>query len=47
MTQLVMDRHKIARVDLGAHLDPQIILVIEVPRAGMADNFAVGGLGDL
>ena len=47
MAKLMVDRHKVAGVDLGAHLDAQIILIVEVPGAGMADDFTIARLGDL
>ena len=47
MAEFVMDRHEIARIDLSTHFDSQIIDIIDIPSARMADNFAVGWLGDL
>ena len=47
MPQLVMHRHKVTAVDLGAHLDAQIILRIEVPRTGMAYDVAVERFDEL
>ena len=47
MAQLMMHGHKVTAVHLGAHLNPQIIDIVNVPSTGMADDFAIRRLGDL
>ena len=47
VSELVVDGHEVVAVDLGAHLDPQIVLIVEVPGRGMADHFAPDRPGDL
>ena len=44
--QLVMDHPEILFRDLNAHLDPQIVLRIDVPGTGMTDDIAVRRLGE-
>jgi hypothetical protein len=46
VTELVMDGGEILRVHLDAHLDPQIVFHVDVPRAGVADDLPIPGLGE-
>src|SRR5213076_1033712 len=39
--QFVMNRYKILVANLDAHLDPDIVFVVDVPRAGVADDIAI------
>src|SRR3546814_14600234 len=36
--------YEVVGIHLDAHLDADIVLVVDVPRRGVADDFAVGGL---
>ena len=45
VAQLVVDRLEVLGVDLDAHLDAQVVDVVDVPGARVADHVAVGGLG--
>ncbi len=47
VAKLVVDGHEVVGIDLGAHLDAQVVLVVEVPGRGVADHFAVARAGDL
>ena len=47
MPKLMVDGDKVAGVDLDAHFDPQIVDIINIPRACMANNFAVGWFQEL
>ncbi len=44
VSQFVMDGVEIFRSDVDAHLDPEIINVIDIPRAGVTHHLAVSGL---
>src|SRR5260221_14250326 len=44
MTQFVVDGNKIFVANLNAHLEANILVKINVPRAGMADNVAIARL---
>src|SRR5438128_1946507 len=46
MSQFMVDGDKILVADLNAHLQAHVILVVNVPRAGMADNIAVARLDE-
>ena len=41
MAEFVVDGNEIARVNLDAHFNPEIIFLIHVPRRCVADDFAV------
>ena len=43
----MMDGDEILAVHLGAHLDTDIVLRVDIPGGGMAHHFAVKRLGDL
>ena len=42
--QFVMDGYKIFRPNLDAHFDTNIVLIVDVPGAGMANHVPIGGL---
>ncbi len=44
--QLVVHRVEIVGVDAGAHLHPDVLVVVHVPGRGVADDFPVAGPGD-
>jgi len=46
VSEFVVDGDEIGAAHLDAHLHAEIVLVIDIPRAGMADYVAVGGLGE-
>ena len=46
VAEFVVDGLEILGVDLDAHLDAEVVLAIDVPRARVADHVAVGGLGE-
>ena len=41
VAQLVVDGDEVLAVDLDAHLDAQVVVVVDVPGAGVADHLAV------
>ena len=41
VAQLVVDGLEIVRVDLDAHLDAQVVDVVDVPGRGMTDDVAI------
>jgi hypothetical protein len=47
MPQLVVDRGEVVSIHLDAHLDADIVLVVDIPGAGMAHDLAVGRLHEL
>src|SRR3990167_243386 len=47
MAKLVVDGDEILSADGRAHLDPEIVLEIDIPGGGVADDLAVARLGDL
>ena len=44
VSEFVVDRDKILASHLDAHLDSQIVFIVDVPRAGMANDIAIGRL---
>src|SRR5947199_9991749 len=46
MAKLVMNSHKIFGPDLNAHLDADIVFVVDVPGAGMADHITIYGFSE-
>src|SRR5690606_40287192 len=44
VAELVVDRLEVLGVDLRAHLDPQIVAAVQIPRGRVADDLAVAGL---
>ena len=44
VAEFVMHGDEIHVAHLDAHLDPQIVLVVDVPGAGVADHIAIRGL---
>src|SRR5579871_1892567 len=46
VAELVVDRLEVVGGDLDAHLDPKVLLEVEVPRAGVADDLPVPRPGE-
>ena len=46
VAELVVDGDEVLAVDLDAHLDAQVLVVVHVPGAGVADHLAVAGLDE-
>ncbi len=46
MSKLMMDGFEILCVDLDAHFDTQIILFIQIPGRGMADDIPIPGFNE-
>src|SRR5471030_131448 len=44
MTELVMDGEKVFASNLDAHLEAQVVEVVDIPGAGVADHIAVARL---
>src|SRR3954462_6739859 len=44
VTELVMDRREILGVHVDAHLDAHVALIVDIPRARVADDFAIARL---
>ena len=38
VAELVVDGDEVVGIDLGAHLDAQVVLVVDVPGRGVADR---------
>src|SRR4029079_3186106 len=47
VTNLVVNGHEVVSIDLGAHLDAQVVLVVEVPGRCVAHDLAVARTGYL
>src|SRR3546814_5918388 len=47
MPKLMVNGDEIVAVHLGAHLDPEIVLVVQIPGGGVAHHLAVARPGDL
>src|SRR5947209_8199203 len=41
MAKFVMDGGEVNRIDLNAHLQAHIFLIVDVPRTGMADDVTI------
>ena len=41
VAELVVDGDEVVGIDLGAHLDAQVFLVVDVPGRGVADDIPV------
>ena len=46
VAEFVVNGDEVFAAHLDAHLDAQIVFVVDVPGAGVADDIAVGGLGE-
>ena len=47
VAQLVMDRDEVLACHLDAHLDPDVVLRVQIPGARMTDHVAIARLGEL
>ena len=47
VTEFVVDRREVLGVDVDAHLDPHVLVQVELPGAGVADDLAVPRLDEL
>ena len=45
--KLVVDGDEVVAIDLGAHLDAQIVLTVDIPGRCVADDLAAFGADDL
>src|SRR3546814_12327967 len=46
VAKLMMTSNEIVAINLGAHLDTDIVLVVDIPGTGVADDLPILGLCD-
>src|SRR3546814_11753471 len=46
VAKLMMNSNEIVAINLGAHLDTDIVLVVDIPGTGVADELPILGLCD-
>src|SRR3546814_17406548 len=46
VAKLMMNSNEIVAISLGAHLDTDIVLVVDIPGTGVADDLPIMGLCD-